>query len=591
MFRRFLALRSQSAAMPAVGSSAQEDTGAPDRQATTSQATTSQTTTSQAAIADVVALIEGDLKRAETRLAGVVQAMLQAAGTSAEAATAIRSDAGRLAGETETARNDMVGLAEAIGSFATANGEVGRQAQQSDRLVAEAEDAGAAATRSVADLQGAVGQIQSVVTLIADVAGQTNLLALNATIEAARAGAAGRGFAVVASEVKALSVETRKATDEISRRIATLHQTAETSIAAVSRVIETIGRIRPAAAAVAGAVAAQEARIAEASRSATETTGFTEGVATRAQSIRAATDQAVRVGQDVEAAGNAIGRSVQDMTRQLVTVLRQTPEADRRRFDRWPVERTGQFRGRHAATVKTVDLSLGGVLVAVSGEAPRVGEPVSLDIAGVGSVDGHVVANSPLGCHIAFRAPVPAGVAACVVAVAAEFEQGIARAKRGAGAIGETLAAAIRRGELSSADLFDTDYSAIPDSNPQQYANRALVSLDRLLPPIQEPLLAEDSRMTFAAAVDVNGWLPVHNRIYSHPQRRGDPVWNAANARNRRIFDDRAGLLAARNMRPFLVQSYPRDLGGGKIVMMKEIDVPILVDGRHWGGFRTAYRY
>jgi len=25
--------------------------------------------------------------------------------------------------------------------------------------------------------------------------------------------------------------------------------------------------------------------------------------------------------------------------------------------------------------------------------------------------------------------------------------------------------------------------------------------------------------------------------------------------------------------------------------MMKEIDVPILVDGRHWGGFRTAYRY
>jgi len=24
---------------------------------------------------------------------------------------------------------------------------------------------------------------------------------------------------------------------------------------------------------------------------------------------------------------------------------------------------------------------------------------------------------------------------------------------------------------------------------------------------------------------------------------------------------------------------------------MKEIDVPILVDGRHWGGFRTAYRY
>jgi len=25
-------------------------------------------------------------------------------------------------------------------------------------------------------------------------------------------------------------------------------------------------------------------------------------------------------------------------------------------------------------------------------------------------------------------------------------------------------------------------------------------------------------------------------------------------------------------------------------VMMREIDVPIRVQGRHWGGFRTAYR-
>jgi methyl-accepting chemotaxis protein len=25
-------------------------------------------------------------------------------------------------------------------------------------------------------------------------------------------------------------------------------------------------------------------------------------------------------------------------------------------------------------------------------------------------------------------------------------------------------------------------------------------------------------------------------------------------------------------------------------VMMREIDVPIRVKGRHWGGFRTAYK-
>ena len=48
---------------------------------------------------------------------------------------------------------------------------------------------------------------------------------------------------------------------------------------------------------------------------------------------------------------------------------------------------------------------------------------------------------------------------------------------------------------------------------------------------------------------------------------------------------------AARNVRPYLIQSYPRDMGNGVIVMMREIDAPLRVFGRHWGGFRTAYRF
>jgi methyl-accepting chemotaxis protein len=96
--------------------------------------------------------------------------------------------------------------------------------------------------------------------------------------------------------------------------------------------------------------------------------------------------------------------------------------------------------------------------------------------------------------------------------------------------------------------------------------------------------------MVFCLAIDRNGYIPVHNRKYSEPQRPRDPVWNAANCRNKRIFDDRAGISAARSTRPFLVQAYLRDMGGGVTVMMREVDAPIRVFGRHWGGFRTAYR-
>ena len=148
----------------------------------------------------------------------------------------------------------------------------------------------------------------------------------------------------------------------------------------------------------------------------------------------------------------------------------------------------------------------------------------------------------------------------------------------------------VASGAISIDDMFDTDYVEIAGTNPVQYRTRILDWADRALPPFQEAFLAKDPRMAFCAMIDRNGYLPVHNKIYSHPQRPGDVAWNTANSRNRRIFNDPAGLAAGRNQRSYLIQSYARDMGNGNTVMMREIDVPIRVKGRHWGGFRTAYK-
>jgi methyl-accepting chemotaxis protein len=108
---------------------------------------------------------------------------------------------------------------------------------------------------------------------------------------------------------------------------------------------------------------------------------------------------------------------------------------------------------------------------------------------------------------------------------------------------------------------------------------------------VQEHVLSNGDKVVYCIAVDRNGYVATHNRIYCQAQRRGDVVWNTANSRYRRIFNDRTGLASARNRRPFLVQTYRRDMGGGNFVLLKEVAAPILVQGRHWGGLRIGYRF
>ena len=165
----------------------------------------------------------------------------------------------------------------------------------------------------------------------------------------------------------------------------------------------------------------------------------------------------------------------------------------------------------------------------------------------------------------------------------------IATAMETAGTIGGMFEAALERGELTLADLFDEAYRPIPGSDPVQHMTRFVALTDRLLPPLQEELLTSNGRIVFCAAVDRNGFLPTHNRKYAQAQG-SDPVWNNANCRNRRIFDDRTGLAAARNRKPFLLQSYRRDMGGGQFLVMEDLSAPIMVKGRHWGAFRFGLK-
>jgi methyl-accepting chemotaxis protein len=156
--------------------------------------------------------------------------------------------------------------------------------------------------------------------------------------------------------------------------------------------------------------------------------------------------------------------------------------------------------------------------------------------------------------------------------------------------ISALLEDAVRSGAASMEDLFDERYQPMAGTNPPQHATRFVATADRLFPAVQERMLALSDKVVFCIAVDRNGYVATHNRKYCQPQR-GDLAWDTANSRYRRIFDDRTGLASARNERPFLLQTYRRDMGGGQFVVMKEASAPIRVNGRHWGGLRLAFKF
>ena len=155
--------------------------------------------------------------------------------------------------------------------------------------------------------------------------------------------------------------------------------------------------------------------------------------------------------------------------------------------------------------------------------------------------------------------------------------------------IAAAFEAAVDRGEIKLEQLMDEKYREIPGTNPQQYLTDYVTFTDRILPAIQDPLQKSDSRIVFCVAWARGGYLPTHNPNYRKPQGP-DPVWNNANCRNRRLFNDRAVHKVAANTKPFLLQTYRRDMGGGNFVLMKDVSSPIHIRGRHWGAFRVGFR-
>ena len=169
----------------------------------------------------------------------------------------------------------------------------------------------------ISELAQSAQKINDVVKLIQSVAGQTNLLALNATIEAARAGTAGKGFAVVASEVKALAVQTAKATDVIAAQINAVQSSTQSAVRAIGSITNRMEEIRLFTSAIATSVEQQNAATGEISDNVTaaatgtrSVVGVLQKVSTAISDMHSSADTVLKASNAVEKAADNLRDSV-----------------------------------------------------------------------------------------------------------------------------------------------------------------------------------------------------------------------------------------------------------------------------------------
>lgn len=132
-------------------------------------------------------------------------------------------------------------------------------------------------------------------------------------------------------------------------------------------------------------------------------------------------------------------------------------------------------------------------------------------------------------------------------------------------------------------DIWDQNYRPIAKTSPQKYDVSYAAAFEREIQPLAEEALANLKGGVYALMIDLRGYGAIHNLKYSKPLT-GNYDTDLVGNRTRRIWDDPTGQRAAKNTQPLLLQTYARDTGE----VLSEINLPIMVDGRHWGGLRVG---
>ena len=221
------------------------------------------------------------------------------------------------------ASSNVSAAASAVEELTQSIAEINRQLGQASQLVREAMTEAQSAGGLFSKLETSTQEIGEIVNLIRTIAAQTNLLALNATIEAARAGNAGAGFSVVAAEVKALAVQTARATEQIGTQICAVQEIARAAVQTMQRNNERMRAINDRTAAVAASISEQDDAAHEISTNVSCAASGTRMVAELLEQLSGAVTNTRQAARAVLEASQQVGSTAQSIKGSVASFLKQ----------------------------------------------------------------------------------------------------------------------------------------------------------------------------------------------------------------------------------------------------------------------------
>lgn len=162
-------------------------------------------------------------------------------------------------------------------------------------------------------------------------------------------------------------------------------------------------------------------------------------------------------------------------------------------------------------------------------------------------------------------------------------------AKEEARAITEVTEAAIASGALSMDALFDTDYQPVEGSNPPRFTTKLTRWAEQNWQPIIESMKAQrPDAILSCVPTSREGFLPIHLKEFSR-KPTGDLAHDTKHCRNGRILLGGIDDIAKASDQDYMMAVYRHEGDGKTFKTVRNVYVPLRINGRRWGDAEIAY--